>query len=106
MYKRIRRLKNKCGDTRILKLINEGSVISMSCNECDVYYDSKKSGKEEYITAVDFSCGPNVIIGSYITMSDFGKCKVIGIYPSLSNDPNEFLFEILKIENVKKREKN
>mgnify|MGYP003655985618 FL=1 len=97
MYKRLRKIRNKCGDTRILKLINEGSVISMSCDECNAQYNSKKSKGEEYITAVDFDCGPNVIIGSYITMSDFGKCKVIGIYPSLSEDPNEFLFEILKI---------
>ena len=54
MYKRLRKIRNKCGDTRILKLINEGSVISMSCDECNAQYNSKKSKGEEYITAVDF----------------------------------------------------
>jgi hypothetical protein len=102
MYKRTRRLRNKCGDTRTLKLINEGNIMSMSCNECDIDIGISK---EEYITGVKFSCGPDVIIGSYITLSDFGKCKIIGIYPSLSNNPNEFLFEILKTEDGKRRKK-
>tara|TARA_R100000781_G_C4072294_1_gene124877 strand:+ start:810 stop:1127 length:318 start_codon:yes stop_codon:yes gene_type:complete len=105
MYKRVRRLKNKCGDTRILKLIDEGNIISMSCEECDVILGTKKDNKELYINSVKFSCGPNVVIGSYITLSDFGKCKVLGIYPSLSNDPNEYLFEILKTQNGKKEKR-
>lgn len=102
MYKRIRNLKNECGDTRTLKLIDEGTVISMSCEECDIILGTKKDKRELYITTVSFSCGPSISIGSYITLSDFGKCKILGIYPSLSNNPNEYLFEILKTQNGKK----
>tara|TARA_Y100000401_G_C8290231_1_gene208288 strand:+ start:275 stop:592 length:318 start_codon:yes stop_codon:yes gene_type:complete len=102
MYKRIRKLKNKCGDTRLLKLLNEGNIISMSCDECDIILGTKKENKELYINSVQFSCGPTVAIGSYITLSDFGKVKILGIYPSLSHNNNEYLFEILKTQNGKK----
>ena len=105
MYKRVRRLKNKCGDTRILKLIDEGSIISMSCEECEIILGTKKDKKELYITTVSFSCGPSISIGSYITLSDFGKCKILGIYPSLSNNKSEYLFEILKTQNGKKEKR-
>ena len=105
MYKRVRRLKNKCGNTRILKLIDEGNIISMSCEECDIVLGTKKDKRELYISTVSFSCGPDVSIGSYITLSDFGKCKILGIYPSLSNNPNEYLFEILKTQNGKEEQR-
>jgi uncharacterized membrane protein len=105
MYKRIRNLKNSCGDTRILKLINESSIIQISSEVSDVSVSIKTENNEQYISCVKFVCGPNIDLGSYINLPDYGRCKIIGIYPSFHDNPNEYLLEILKIHDKGKRRK-
>ena len=103
MYRRTRKIKNPCGDTRLLKLVNEGSIIEISSDVSDVSFLCRVENNEEYISLIEFDCGPIVEIGSYITLSDFGKCKIIAIYPSAHNNPNEFLLEIIKLNDKEKR---
>ena len=103
MYKRIRRIKNSCGDTRIIKITKENTILEISSDLDDVSITIEREQGEEYIKTVNFVCGPIIEVGSYINLLNYGRCKIIGIYPSFNNDPNEYLLEILKLNGKEKR---
>lgn len=103
MYKRIRKIKNSCGDTRIIKIAKENAILEISSNSNDVSIVTGKEQGEEYIKTINFVCGPVIEIGSYINLLNYGRCKVIGIYPSFNDNPNEYLLETLKLNGKEKR---
>ena len=102
MYRRIRRLRNKCGDITDLKLAKEGLYIEILDSRDDFTITTKVDNSEEYVYSLNFDCGPVIEIGAYINLTEFGNCKILGIYPS--NKKNEWLLEILNV-NGKKRER-
>ncbi len=103
MYKRVRRIKNDCGDTRVIKITKEDTILEISSNSNDVSIITGKEYGEEYIKTVNFVCGPVIEVGSYINLLNYGRCKVIGIYPSFDSNPNEYLLEVLKLNDKEKR---
>tara|TARA_R100000152_G_C6720043_1_gene146187 strand:- start:184 stop:501 length:318 start_codon:yes stop_codon:yes gene_type:complete len=105
MYRRIRRLRNKCGDITDLKLAKEGLYIEILDTRDDFSITTKVDDGEEYVYSLNFECGPVLEIGAYINLTEFGNCKILGIYPSMSNKKNEWLLEILNIDGKKRRRK-